>query len=359
MLEKEQFQASFMNLIRDFFRTVKGIGTLGLVLVGLRGAEPTAFAMQSANHSEEEVGYLNLPIKTLGGRQYWTDVRFLDGWKIQHNAATGHFRLLDPQDVRRAWGNRAHCEKFLNETAQEQGLKPPAGRVVVLMHGLIRSSESMRSIRKHLASQIEATFVDLEYASCHRSIEEHAQALHEVIRGLGSDVTRIDFVCHSMGNIVVRHYLADLKKHGEESKPPFGRMVMLAPPNQGSRMAKIMSESSVFSAFTGVSGFQLGRGWEEFSQSLATPDFEFAVIAGVLAESVVANNVLLGDSNDLLVEIDETRLVGASDTSEVETYHAGLLTDDEVLRQVTSFLEHGYLLAPERRQPWPPTARER
>ena len=44
-----------------------------------------------------------------------------------------------------------------------------------------------------------------------RSISDHARALKEVLENLPSH-TELRFVGHSMGNIVVRHLIADLKK---------------------------------------------------------------------------------------------------------------------------------------------------
>ena len=38
----------------------------------------------------------NLPIRTLGGRQFWADVDWFAGWRIQEHVWTGHHRLLDP-----------------------------------------------------------------------------------------------------------------------------------------------------------------------------------------------------------------------------------------------------------------------
>ena len=48
----------------------------------------------------------NLATRTLGGLQFWGDVCAFHGWRIQHNVFTNHFRLLDPSDVRWAWGSR-------------------------------------------------------------------------------------------------------------------------------------------------------------------------------------------------------------------------------------------------------------
>ncbi len=54
---------------------------------------------------------INLEIQTLGGKYLWADVHLLAGWRIQKNILTGHFRLLDDTDKRRAWGTYENCQK--------------------------------------------------------------------------------------------------------------------------------------------------------------------------------------------------------------------------------------------------------
>ena len=38
---------------------------------------------------------VNVPILTLGDKQFWGDVFVHAGWRIQENVFTGHYRLLD------------------------------------------------------------------------------------------------------------------------------------------------------------------------------------------------------------------------------------------------------------------------
>lgn len=47
----------------------------------------------------------NLPTKTAGGKIFWDTLDRRNGWKLQQNIFTGHFRILDPEDVRQAWGD--------------------------------------------------------------------------------------------------------------------------------------------------------------------------------------------------------------------------------------------------------------
>jgi hypothetical protein len=91
--------------------------------------------------------YPNLRLPTLGGRQFWGDVCYLRGWRIQHHVLTGHYRLLDPDDVRRAWGTEAACRSELQRVRKAHGLTPDTGKVVVVVHGIIRSSKSFSRMR--------------------------------------------------------------------------------------------------------------------------------------------------------------------------------------------------------------------
>jgi len=46
----------------------------------------------------------NIPTKTLGGTMFWNTLDRRNGWKLQQNMFTQHYRILDPDNVRQAWG---------------------------------------------------------------------------------------------------------------------------------------------------------------------------------------------------------------------------------------------------------------
>ncbi len=53
----------------------------------------------------ESAGTLpNIPFPTLGGKVFWNTIAEQDGWKVQKNMFTQHCRVLDPNNVRKAWG---------------------------------------------------------------------------------------------------------------------------------------------------------------------------------------------------------------------------------------------------------------
>ena len=72
--------------------------------------------------------------KTLGGRQFWGDVHHFQGWRIQQNVFTKHFRLIDPDDVRHSHGSLDECQSTLTKIVEEQNLPPMDGPAVILIH---------------------------------------------------------------------------------------------------------------------------------------------------------------------------------------------------------------------------------
>ena len=46
----------------------------------------------------------NVPFPTLGGKVFWNTIAEQDGWKVQKNMFTQHCRVLDPNNIRLAWG---------------------------------------------------------------------------------------------------------------------------------------------------------------------------------------------------------------------------------------------------------------
>jgi hypothetical protein len=47
----------------------------------------------------------NIESPTMGGQVFWDTLTSYKGWRLQKNKLTGHCRLLDPNDIRKAWGS--------------------------------------------------------------------------------------------------------------------------------------------------------------------------------------------------------------------------------------------------------------
>lgn len=293
----------------------------------------------------------NFKILTLGGKQFWADELFFHDWRIQRNSITNHCRLLDGKNVRQAWGTFAHCKKALEKIRRQKQLPPMKGKAVILLHGLFRSRSSMNGLARELEKNDSYTVFNFGYPTTQADIGTHAASLARVIENLDG-IEEIHFVAHSLGNLVVRHYLAD---HTDQQRmlvpdPRLRRFVMLGPPNGGARLAETLGKNKLFDFFVGDSGRQLGKDWSEFEKHLATPKFQFGIIAGGLESKNIGNPLLEGD-DDMVVSIEETRLVGAHDFLVLPVLHSFIMDNKESRKAIVRFLEHGYFLSEQQRQP--------
>lgn len=286
---------------------------------------------------EPEVKSLpNLKVPTLGGKQFWTDHQWFFGWRLQQNAVTGHWRLIDSQNVRHAWGSRAACQKILDREIAESDVRP-LEHVVVLMHGLFRSSQSMASLGDYLQQQGCGEPVLFEYASSRDSIANHAAALREVIEGLPGKPT-VHLVGHSMGNIVARHAIGDwLRNDPGQILPRLKRFVMLGPPNQGAAIARHLGKLKLYELIAGKGGMELGLQWQQLESHLATPPCPFAIVAGNIENPAITNPLVEGDS-DFVVSVDEAKLAGADEELIVPVLHSFLMSDPKVQAATARFL---------------------
>lgn len=274
--------------------------------------------------------------KTLGGRQFWGDVHYFRGWRIQQNVFTKHYRLIDPCDFRHTFGSFEECHATLKKIRTEKNLAPDAGPAVIMIHGLLQSSKCMSEMGAALRTAGYTT-IEFDYPSTQVSIPEAARYLDRLIQSLeGFD--EINFVVHSMGGLVVRAYTMEY----EDLR--IKRMVMLGTPNRGAELADITQQYWIVRTAGGPSARQLGTRADGLIPKLPVPKFEFAVIAGSRGTSTGWNPLIPGD-DDGTVTVASTRLSGATDFATVRALHSRLLRNEEVLTQTVSFLKDGRLRA--------------
>jgi pimeloyl-ACP methyl ester carboxylesterase len=210
------------------------------------------------------------------------------------------------------------------------------GECVVLLHGLNRSSLSMEIMENELNAR-GYRVANIDYPSTEYPIEELApmavSAGLEECAGNGSAPT-VNFVTHSMGGILVRYYFAHHRLDN------LGRVVMLAPPNQGSNAADALQNVPGFEWLNGPAGFQLGKGEDSIPLSLGPPDFEFAVIAGDRTIDPVTSAVL-DNPDDGKVSVSDTKLEGMRDFRLVGASHAFIMQKADVIDLVDNFLRYG------------------
>lgn len=210
-----------------------------------------------------------------------------------------------------------------------------AGECVILLHGLARSAASMAEMQ----TKLEAggyTVVNLDYPSRAHRIEPLAElALPASLEACEAKAARpVNIVTHSLGGILVRQYFQ------HRPHPDLKRVVMLAPPNQGSEVVDNLRELSAFEWINGPAGMQLGTGPTDLPRRLAPVDFELGVIAGTQSVNLLLST-LLPDPNDGKVSVASARVEGMCAFVAMPTTHPFIMTNDRVIEQVIAFLSQG------------------
>lgn len=55
----------------------------------------------------------NIETSTMGGEIFWKNIANVNGWRLQKNKIFGNCRIIDPNNVRRAWvGEKNMIEAF-------------------------------------------------------------------------------------------------------------------------------------------------------------------------------------------------------------------------------------------------------
>jgi hypothetical protein len=324
-------------------------------VIALLGSRPLLAESEVAaktNEAEKQVADLmSLMNQTAGGKQFWADIWFFHDWRIQCHALTGHYRLLDGSNRRHASGTYEACRDKMDEIRTRDKLSPMDGKAIVVLHGLFRTRSSMAALSGALSKSGGYKTFCMGYPTTRGSVESHARSLDNVVRSLDG-ISEINFIAHSLGNLVVRHWLNDFVA-AERTLPKgqsFGRMVMLAPPNRQPKLATILVRGTVANFVAGPAAEAMATGWEKLEPKLATPHFEFGVLAGGKADGKGFNPLLPGD-DDGVVTVESTRLPGARDFRILPVLHSFFMNDKRVHEYAVRFFEHGHFETAESRQP--------
>ena len=310
-----------------------------------------ARAAEAAGANANPFDFMNLLSQTGGGKQFWADVWFFHDWRIQSNVVDGHYRLLDGKNHRHCSGTFDECRGELDKISKRDKLQPMEGKALVLLHGLFRTRTAMSSICKCVDTAGGYKTFCMGYPTTRGSVDSHARSLDSVVRSL-EGMSEINFVAHSLGNLVVRHWLKNLEDEQRTlpAHQKFGRMVMLAPPNQHPEIAAKLIRGAVINYVAGPAATELASGWENLSPKLATPHFEFGILAGGKGDGNGYNPLIPGD-DDAVVTVESTKLAGARDFRVLPVLHTFFMDDKRAQELTLQFLNHGHFESDDKRQP--------
>ncbi len=208
------------------------------------------------------------------------------------------------------------------------------GDTVVGIHGFISTWRSMKPIQ----CSLEACGFDVclwDYPSRRRCIQEHARNLIPVLQQIAcSNPGRpIHFVTHSTGGLVLR---AAVNTPGFPEEAKIGRAVLLAPPNQGSSLARrFRGFMPVEFAMGDRSGWQL-MNYDPCDMTMFG-DFPASMDVLVIA-GTNGNSCLFSEPNDGYVTVTETRLNTPYYFKCFPLSHGELITSAPVLCCMRTFI---------------------
>jgi alpha-beta hydrolase superfamily lysophospholipase len=200
------------------------------------------------------------------------------------------------------------------------GAEPAAGdarELVFLVHGMGRTPLSMWLLGRRL-ERAGYRVAHFGYLSTTGTIGGLGEALGRRVARQAGDAPRVHLVGHSLGNIIVRWMLA----HARPERA--GRVVMLAPPNQGSAAADRWAR---WIGWAMPPIHELRTAPDTPARALPLPgEVEVGIIAG---------------ARDRKVRLAETHLDGARDHTVVPSFHSFIMNRADVHQLICCFLRDG------------------
>lgn len=211
----------------------------------------------------------------------------------------------------------------------------PDSEAIIMLHGLARSRRSMDKAGQLLAGY-GYRIINMDYPS--RQYEVQSLALNYINEALQKcdhgRVKKIHFLTHSMGGILIRYYLS-IKRIEK-----LGRVVMLAPPNQGSEIVDKLGAWELFKYMNGPAGLQLGTNCDSLPNSLGPLNFQAGIIAGDKPINPFLSQLIPG-ANDGKVSVTRSRIEGMQDFIVVPYSHTFIMQRSYVIYQSLYFIQQG------------------
>ena len=210
--------------------------------------------------------------------------------------------------------------------------------LTILIHGLHLSPWYMKPLAKRLDDSGLETY-RYGYRSLLEPIQAHSAGLNAHLSRHHDSSRPINLVGHSLGGLVIRHFLAHYPQWHVH------RCVTLGTPHSGSQTAhyankylKLLVNQSYLGALDGTCP-QLPSGVEIGVIAGSRP---FGLGLPLLTLHRLLHGLSTSDSqNDGTVFVSETVLHNATDYLLLPVTHTGLLTDKAVANQTAYFLKHG------------------
>lgn len=205
--------------------------------------------------------------------------------------------------------------------------------IVVIFHGIFRSSWHMRKLARFLRTQ-GYEVLNHDYPSTRFTLEELMEQTHYQIGDYIKKYDHVHFVGYSMGGLLVRALLNKYKPKN------LSNVVLLAPPNNGSEVADFLKNNWLYKKLYGPAGQQLTTNQTQLTDLLGKVDYKVGVIAGSFSIDPISS-LLLEKPHDGKVSVKSTMLPGMTDHIIVSASHTFFPHNKAVHQQTLYFLKNG------------------
>jgi pimeloyl-ACP methyl ester carboxylesterase len=200
---------------------------------------------------------------------------------------------------------------------------------LILIHGLLRTYRSMRRLGKHLSQQGYDVYL-YGYPSSRYGIEDHSLRFQNFLRYLREHRKlegEFHVITHSLGGIIARHAFCNLNHN---SKLHCQKLIMLAPPNQGSQAAtRIVQRLPLITRWLKPLS-QITDKPNAYVHQIGIPDTSIGIIAATF---------------DGKVPLHATHLPTEADFTRIATNHTFVINHRHTRQAILNFLAHGRFTA--------------
>lgn len=244
-------------------------------------------------------------------------------------AATQIKALLNHKHLVRTFGNMENTDKD----------------IVILLHGIYGKNTDMSHIAKRLEAQ-GYYGINVQYPTADDTIQvmtekyiapeirktvEKAEKINARRRENNQKELKINFVVHSMGSVVLRHYLKENRLEN------LGKTVFISPPTHGTHLSDI-ALARWLKWMLGPAVEQISTKSGSFVNSLGEPDYMCYVMIGNKTNNPLYSMIIKG-KDDGMVPVSTAEIENCRFKIIEKTSHTSILKNEATLKEIIEFFE--------------------
>jgi pimeloyl-ACP methyl ester carboxylesterase len=170
---------------------------------------------------------------------------------------------------------------------------------IILLHGIAQSAKNMHALAKYLQSHGFAV-LNIDYPSTVYDLIKLSEIVQRCIIAKADPLATWHFVGHSMGGLLIRILIERYRYVN------LGKVVQLAPPNNGSEIADLLQNFFLYQKIYGPAGQQLTT-----KQNIVANNYIASYPLGIIAGNIAIDPIgwsILPKPNDGRVTVASTKL---------------------------------------------------